>query len=165
MSILPIITYPNPILEKKAKQINDPNDPVIAELILDMLETMENSNGVGLAAPQIGQSLQLSTIKLENTTYVLINPKIIWRSWKKNVSEEGCLSFPGRFIPVKRYSAIKIEALDRKGKKIQIESNDFLARVLQHEIDHLNGVLYIKREAKIPSSKKNDIDNKKIIRV
>lgn len=158
MAILPIITYPNPILEKKAKKVKEPNDHMIQELILDMLETMEKSNGIGLAAPQIGQSLQLSVMKLENKTYIIINPKIIWRSWKKSVAEEGCLSFPGQFIPVKRFTAVKVEAFDRKGRKIQIESNDFLARVLQHEIDHLNGVLYIKRKAK-PVAIKN-INNK-----
>ncbi len=164
MSILPIFTYPNSVLERKAKQIKDPNDSVIQELILDMLETMEHSNGVGLAAPQVGYSLQLATMKVDETTYVLINPKIRSKSWKKNVAEEGCLSFPGQFFPVKRHAKIEVEALDRKGKRIIIKGEHFLARVLQHELDHLNGVLFTKRRVKAAlqeTNKKAAIDNKK----
>jgi len=149
MTILPIITYPNPILEKKAQKIADLKNPEIKELILDMLETMENHpEAVGLAAPQVGKSVSLCIIKLEEKTHILINPKIKSKSWKKETREEGCLSFPGKFIPVKRNAKVKVEAEDRKGDKIILKGEGLFGRALQHEIDHLNGILYIEKEIK-----------------
>jgi peptide deformylase len=149
MAILPIVTYPNPILEKKAQKIADIESSEIKELILDMLETMDNhQEAVGLAAPQVGKSVSLCIIKLEGKTHILINPKIKSKSWKKEIREEGCLSFPGKFIPVKRSARVKVEAEDRKGKKIILKGEGLLGRAFQHEIDHLNGILYIEKEIK-----------------
>jgi len=149
MAVLPIITYPNPILEKKTEKITDPNTPKIKELILDMLETMQHiQNAIGLAAPQVGQSVSLCIIKTEGKTHILINPKIKSRSWKKEICEEGCLSFPGQYIPIKRNAKVKIEALNRNGEKITLKGEGLLARAFQHEIDHLNGILYITKEEK-----------------
>lgn len=145
--ILPILTYPNVILRQKAKKIKNPKDQEIKELVLDMLETMENSgNALGLAAPQVGKSLQLCIIKLDGKTHILINPKITSKSWKKETGEEGCLSFPEKFIPVKRHLKVKVSALDKEGKKNVIKASGLLARAFQHEIDHLNGVLFIDKK-------------------
>lgn len=142
--ILPIITYPNEILRQKAKKIKEPKSREIKDLILDMLETMENSgNALGLAAPQVGQSVQLCIIKLDGKTHILINPKIARKSWGKEICEEGCLSFPGKFIPVKRHKKVTVKALDKNGEKIEIKADGLLSRAFQHEIDHLNGALFI----------------------
>jgi len=143
--ILPILTYPNPLLKKKAEKIKDPRNPEIKELIFDMLETLEQNNGLGLAAPQVGKSIRLCIIKFNGKTYIFINPKIKSKSWKKEILEEGCLSFPGKFMPIKRSRKVKAEALDRKGEKIKIEAEGLLARAMQHEIDHLDGILFIDR--------------------
>ena len=148
MAILPITTYPDPLLLKKALAIKDPKDPAIQELILDMFETMEKNNGIGLAAPQVGKSLRLCVIKLEGKSYVLINPVFKSKSWKKTVAEEGCLSLPGQFMQVKRSQKVKVKALDRKGKEVIIQAQDMLARAFQHEIDHLNGTLIIEKRVK-----------------
>jgi len=144
--LLPILTYPNPLLKKKAQIIKDPKNPEIKELIFDMLETLDKNNGLGLAAPQVGKSVRLCIIKLEGKTYILINPKIKSKSWKKEILEEGCLSFPGKFMPIKRSRKVKVESLDRKGEKIKIEAEGLLARAFQHEIDHLDGILFIERK-------------------
>lgn len=149
MSILPIVTYPNPLLQKKSQEIVDPNDPEIQRLILDMLETLKDCKiGIGLAAPQVGKSLSLCVIRLDGKTHILLNPKIKSKSWKKIISEEGCLSFPNKFILVKRSCKAKVTAVNEKGEKIEIKAEGLLARALQHEIDHLDGVLYIEREAR-----------------
>ncbi len=145
MAILPIVVYPDPRLRKKAKEIENPKDPVVRELILDMLETMKKNNGLGLAAPQVGKSVRLCAVKFERKTYILVNPKIKSKSWSKEVAEEGCLSFPGQFIPVKRSKKVKVIAQDKTGKKISITAKGLLARAFQHEIDHLDGILYIDR--------------------
>lgn len=145
--ILPIITYPNEILRQKAKKIKEPKSREIKDLILDMIATMEESgNALGLAAPQVGQSVQLCIIKLDGKTHILINPKITRKSWGKEVCEEGCLSFPGKFIPVKRHKKVTVRALDKKGEKIEIKAEGLLSRALQHEIDHLNGALFIDKK-------------------
>jgi peptide deformylase len=144
--VLPILTYPNPLLKKKAQIIKDTKDPEIRNLVFDMLETLEKKQGLGLAAPQVGKSLRLCVIKLEGKTYILINPKIKSKSWKKEILEEGCLSFPGQYMPIKRSKKIKVETQDRKGHKIKIEVEGLLARAMQHEIDHLDGILFIERK-------------------
>ncbi|OGI16233.1 MAG: peptide deformylase [Candidatus Moranbacteria bacterium RBG_19FT_COMBO_42_6] len=152
MAILPIRLYPDPILTKKAGKIQNAKNPEIQELILDMLETMEKNDGLGLAASQVGVSLRLCVINLDGKKYILINPKFKSRSWKKVVAEEGCLSFPGFFIPVKRHNAVIVKALDRSGKEIIIKAEGMLSRVLQHEIDHLEGIPFTKRKAKAAAS-------------
>lgn len=144
--VLPILTYPNEILKKKARKIENPRDKEIKELVFDMLETMEKSgNALGLAAPQVGVSSRLCIIKLDGKTHILINPEIKYRSWKKEICEEGCLSFPGKFILVKRHKKVTIKALDKNGEIIIVKADGLLSRAMQHEIDHLNGVLFIER--------------------
>lgn len=146
--ILPIINYPNEILEKKTEEIKDPKDPEIKELILDMIETLKHAQGLGLAAPQVGKSVRLCVIMMEGKTHILINPEIKFRSLRKELMDEGCLSFPGEFIPVKRHKKVRVKALDRNGKEITIKAEGMLSRALQHEIDHLDGILFIERTSK-----------------
>lgn len=144
--ILPILEYPNEILKKRAQNIEDPKSKITRDLIFDMLETMEESgNALGLAAPQVGASVRLCIIKVDGKTHILINPTITYRSWKKEVCEEGCLSFPGKFKPVKRNKKVTVKAYNRKGEKIILKADGLLSRALQHEIDHLNGILFIER--------------------
>ena len=145
-----IVLYPNPILRQKARKITkeEISSPEIQALVFDMLKTMKEHDGVGLAAPQVGKSLRLCTIKIGGETYVLINPKIKSRSWSKEIAEEGCLSFPGKFIPVKRSKKVKVEAMNKDGDVITLKAEGLLARAFQHEIDHLDGILYIDREIK-----------------
>lgn len=145
--ILPILTYPNPLLKKKSEEIDDPKNPEIRELIFDMLETMEASgNALGLAAPQVGKNVRLCIIKIGGKTHIFVNPKIKSKSLKKELTEEGCLSFPGEFLPIKRSKKVKVESIDRNGRKVKIEAEGLFSRALQHEIDHLDGILFIERK-------------------
>ena len=142
MAKLTIIKEPNPVLRQKASKI-EKITPEIARLILDMQETMVKEKGVGLAAPQVGQSLRLITVALEDGPLALVNPVIFWKSLRKDEEEEGCLSCPDAFINVKRSKIVYIKALNQKGLPVSFRAEGFFARVLQHEIDHLNGILII----------------------
>lgn len=141
-----IITYPDPILEKKSKKIKDPLDPKIQKLIKDMIKAMRENSGVGLAAPQVGKSLRLCVIEKDNESYVLINPKITSKSKDCEINEEGCLSFPGKFLPIKRHTKVKVRYLNEKGERCKIKADGLLSRALQHEVDHLNGELFINKK-------------------
>ena len=138
-----IVTYPNPILRKKSVPVKDPTDPLMQKLVMEMTKVLRASQGIGLAAPQIGENIQLCLIEIENELFVLFNPVIKSLSGKKILAEEGCLSFPGKFLPVKRYEKIKVKALDSAGKKQVIRARGLFSRALQHEIDHLTGDLFI----------------------
>jgi len=140
-----IYTYPDPVLEKKAEKIKDPLDPKIQKMIPEMIEIMRQNNGMGLAAPQIGESLRLCVIEHQGKIYALINPKITSHSKGQELSDEGCLSFPGKFIPVKRYETVQVRYLNEKGEKCKIKASGLLARAFQHETDHLDGILFINR--------------------
>lgn len=143
--MLKILKYPDKYLRKKTEEVKDFKDPQLARLVLDMVKTMEAEKGIGLAAPQVSSNLRICVARINNTVYTLINPKIKSYSRKKEVFEEGCLSFPGKFFPVERPIKVKIKARDASGKKIKIRAEGLLARVLQHEIDHLDGILIIDR--------------------
>lgn len=147
--MLKILKYPNAFLRKKAKEVDDFKDPKLAELVSGMMKLMEAEKGIGLAAPQVGSDLRICIARVDNVPYVLINPKIKSKSRKKEIFEEGCLSFPGKFFPVERPVKVKIEARDLSDKKIKIKAEGLLSRVLQHEIDHLDGVLVIDRAIKL----------------
>ena len=149
MAELKIVEYPNPILLKKTEPVLDVKKASIKKLISDMLETMEKNNGVGLAAPQIGKSLRLCVIRVENETYVLINPRVTYKSYLKEIWEEGCLSFPGKFIPVKRHKKVRVKAQNELGEEITLKAAGLLSRALQHEIDHLDGKVFIEKEIKV----------------
>lgn len=149
--VLPIVKYPNKILRTKGKDITFPLSPSRKKLIKDMLDTVRKSGGVGLAAPQIGQSLNLIVTNLEYLeipAFVLINPKVKSSSRKTAEYEEGCLSIPGVFGKLKRSEKITFEAADLGGKKISAEVDGIVAEVIQHEIDHINGVLIIDKITK-----------------
>lgn len=140
-----IVKQPNDILSKKLKEIKGIT-PEIKELILDMKATMKEAGGVGLAANQVGYDLQIFVIdeKLAEENSVpdaYINPEITERSKDGGEMEEGCLSLPDYWQQIKRSKKIKIKALDINGKKIRFKAKGFLARVLQHEYDHLQGIL------------------------
>jgi peptide deformylase len=149
MSSLTILTKENPQLRQKTKKIAKIT-PEIKQLILDMETTMEKNQGVGLAAPQVGHSICLCIIKTEKGILTLINPKIIWKSLLKDTEEEGCLSCPQIFGLVKRSKAIKVKALNQAGEPVKFKAKGFLARVIQHEVDHLDGVLIVDKFIKSP---------------
>ncbi len=147
MSRLNIKINPDPILRKKTKKIAEIT-PEIKRLILDMAKTMKQAQGIGLAAPQVGSNLNLCLINTEKGPLALINPQITWKSIRKEVEEEGCLSVPGTFGLVKRHKIIYIKALTQDGKSIKFRAEGLFARVIQHEIDHLNGILIIDKFVK-----------------
>jgi peptide deformylase len=145
---LKIIKYPDDFLRKKTREVKDYKDSDLQQLVSDMVKTMEIEKGIGLAAPQVGSDLRICVVRVDNTLYALINPKIKSYSRKKEIFEEGCLSFPGKFFPVERPIKVKVAYRDLEGKKNKIKADGLLARVLQHEIDHLDGVLVIDRAIK-----------------
>jgi len=146
---LEIHKYGDEILRKKTEKIKDSQDKELQILIDEMLETMRANNGVGLAAPQIGKSLRLCVIEENEKTHVLINPQITAKSKIKIILEEGCLSFPGKFFQISRPEEVKVRYTDRNGIDRKMKADGLLARALQHEIDHLDGVLIIDRIKKI----------------
>ncbi|MGI8913293.1 MAG: peptide deformylase [Chloroflexota bacterium] len=141
MAVLPILTGDHPLLRRQAKKVGKV-DRSIQTLLDDMLETMRVAPGIGLAANQVGRLLRLISIEVEDTAYQLVNPELI-RSEGEVIIEEGCLSLPGYYADVQRAAKVSVKALTRNGKPIKINADGMLARVLQHEIDHLNGVLFI----------------------
>ncbi len=152
MARLPIVTYPDEVLRTKASTVTE-FDSDLQKLIDDMIETMYAAPGVGLAANQVGISKQLlvadaSSHDEETSLIVLINPTIVC-SEEKEDSEEGCLSLPEYITVLKRSKSVKVKGLDRDANPIEIESDAFLAKVLQHEIDHLNGLLLVDRIGRI----------------
>ena len=148
MSVLEIKKYGDPVLREKALEV-DEITPKINKLIDDMIETMYASLGAGLAAPQIGISKRIIIIDGEDDgLLVLINPVLIKKGGKVN-EEEGCLSVPGIYSNVERYETVTVEGLDRNGEKIRIKKDGLMGKALQHEIDHLEGLLFIDRISKI----------------
>ncbi len=144
MAIRNIRTYGDEILTKRAKEVEE-IDERTKELIEDMIETLHKNNGVGLAAPQVGVLKRIIVIDIyeEGTdVFVLINPEIIKTKGEQTV-EEGCLSFPNQFAKIVRPAEVTVKALDKDGKKVKLVGKDLLAQVLSHEIDHLNGELFI----------------------
>ncbi len=140
--ILPIKIYPDKILRHRAAVIKK-IDKDIKRLILDMGKTMLVNEGVGLAAPQVGESIRLIVINTKDGPLALVNPKITRRSWSKEWGEEGCLSLPDFKAKIKRPKNISVIYWDKNANKIKIKAEGLLARVIQHEVDHLNGVLII----------------------
>ncbi len=142
MAVLPIRIAPDPVLRQKSKRVKA-IDGSIKKLISDMIETMHSASGAGLAAPQVGVPLRVIVIGLpEEEDIVLINPEIVRRKGERSVTE-GCLSVPGYFGEIKRAESVTVKGRDPEGKEIRIKASDLLAQALEHEIDHINGVLYI----------------------
>lgn len=137
------------VLRKKAAPVKDPKSPEIQKLIQDMIVTMKEAKGLGLAAPQVGVSLRVFTVDVEGKTYVFINPEIKDFSEDEIPFEEGCLSVPKIWGPVVRPKKLTIKALDENNRPIKIRAKGLLARVIQHEMDHLNGILFIDKAEKL----------------
>ena len=155
MAILDIVSLPAPILREKTRPVTVFDDE-LQTLIDNMIETMREANGVGLAAPQINLPISLTVIEGlpkedeegneipdSRQLFVVVNPKIVWYSQDVVDGIEGCLSIPGYLGEVERPDAIRIRAQNRQGKKVKMRLTGWTARIFQHEIDHLNGVLYI----------------------
>lgn len=153
MALIPIITLPDPILRRKSS----PVERVDAELLAladDMIETMYDAPGIGLAAVQIAVLRRLVVIDVSRdedarNPQTFINPEIVWRSDERSVYEEGCLSIPDYYAEVERPAKVRVVYLDRQAKKQEIEAEGLLATCLQHEIDHLNGKLFIDHLSKL----------------
>jgi peptide deformylase len=151
MAVRPIVQADNPLLRKKSKKVKR-FGRALQNLIDDMVETMHAVHGLGLAAPQIGVSRQVIVIQLpedeedsqSGKLYVLCNPEIV-KTVGEEESEEGCLSVPGFVGDVRRAAAVTVKGFDRHGKKMRVKAEGLLARAFQHEIDHINGTLYIDR--------------------
>ena len=147
MAILEVRKPNDPILRKKSKEVLE-IDGQILRIIDDLKETLKRNNGVGVAAPQVGISKRVIVIDLtfaKQGVFELVNPRIIKKSRIKESDEEGCLNFPGVFLTIKRAKEVLVKAKDRSGKEVEIRASDIFARVLQHEIDHLDGILFFDR--------------------
>jgi peptide deformylase len=141
MPIRPILTAEAPVLRERTKKVSTV-DASIGRLLDDMLVTMRDAPGVGLAANQIGVPLQVAIIEVDDKITELVNPEIVKASGEQ-LDWEGCLSIPGYVAEVARYAKVTVKGRDRNGREIRVKGDELFARALQHEIDHLNGVLYI----------------------
>ena len=163
MPLKNIITVPDPLLKSISKPVDKINDE-IKILINDMFETMYNAPGVGLAAVQVGIPLRVVVIDIskgdERKPHFFINPNIVWRSDKTSTYEEGCLSLPGYFAEIERPAECNVEYIDYNGKKKEIKASGLLSTCIQHEVDHLNGVLFIDYLSKL----KRDMIVKKLVK-
>ncbi len=141
MAIRRIVTAEEPILRERTKRVST-FDASLHRLLDDMLETMRDAPGVGLAANQVGIPLQVAVIEIEDRITELVNPQIV-RSSGEQLDWEGCLSIPGYVAEVERAAKVTVKARDRHGREFRVKGEELMARALQHEIDHLNGALYI----------------------
>ncbi len=170
MSIRKIVTVPIPVLREKAKAVRQIT-PDIEALIDDMIDTMREAPGVGLAAPQVGVGVQVIVVEYaegsenadaepdadEDTEpapkpkklYAVINPEITRQSKETELGNEGCLSIPDYMGEVERYNTVTVKGIDRHGKSFKLKTKGWMARIFQHEIDHINGVLFIDRTDKV----------------
>ncbi|EJF74528.1 peptide deformylase [Bartonella alsatica] len=153
MPIKPLVTLPDPILREVSKPVEH-IDTALQKLADDMLDTMYDAKGVGLAAIQIGIPLRMLVIDVsgndaQKNPLVIINPEILWLSNEHNICKEGCLSIPEYYAEVERPKRLCVCYRDREGKQTEIEADHLLATCLQHEIDHLNGRLFIDHISKI----------------
>ncbi len=153
MAVLPIYVAPHPVLKKVAEPVSGVDDQ-LRKLMDDMLDTMYSARGIGLAAPQVGVSQRVIVMDLEQTEdadekpvkgkpMFFVNPEITWSSDEQNVYNEGCLSVPGQYAEVERPEKVKLSYLDYDGKPQEVDCDGLLATCIQHEIDHLEGVLFV----------------------
>jgi len=163
MGLRTIVTLPDPVLRRKAHKVTT-FDKDLQVLVEDMIETMRAAPGVGLAAPQISQSIRLIVVEygdeedeeVPKKLYVVVNPEIVEASEEVITETEGCLSVPGLVGDVERYQKVVIKGLNRYGKPAKVKAEGWLARIFQHEIDHLNGVLYTDRATKVWTPKEEE---------
>jgi peptide deformylase len=143
MAVRPILVVGIPVLRQKAKRVTQ-FDKQLHKLIDDMIETMRAAPGVGLAGPQVGVPLRLAVIEVDDKVTVIANPEIVKRSGEEDL-DEGCLSVPGYWGRVRRAEKVVVKAKNRDGKDVRVSADGLFAQALQHEIDHLDGMLYIDR--------------------
>jgi len=156
MAILPILTAPDPLLKKKSVDVVEVNDD-IRTFLNDMVETMYDAPGIGLAAPQVGVLKNIIVVDVSeddenNIPMKMINPKITWASDELSSYEEGCLSVPQSYAEIERPSKVRIKYLDETGTEHEIDADGMLATCVQHEIDHLEGTLFIDHMSRIKRS-------------
>jgi peptide deformylase len=144
VAIIPIRTFGDPILRTRANEVEKPGD-IHRRLVKDMIDTMRAAPGVGLAAPQVGVLERIFVWEVDEEFGAVFNPRIAGHSKQTIEDEEGCLSLPGLAFPVVRAASVVVEGTDENGAPVRLEAADLLARVCQHEIDHLDGVLFIDR--------------------
>ena len=144
---MPILIAPHPTLKAKAKAVTAAADDTIRDLIPRMFATMYRAPGIGLAAPQVAIGLRVVVIDLmpddKNNPYALINPEVVAASEELATREEGCLSLPGQYADVTRPSRVRVRYLDQTGARREMDAEGLLSACMQHEIDHLNGVLFV----------------------
>ena len=160
MALRTIVTLPDPVLKRKARAITK-FDKELHTLVNDMVETMREAPGVGLAAPQVGLSERVIVVEYyekdeneekedaQKKMWVLVNPEIVRVSDELLVGVEGCLSIPGLVGEVERHAEVQVKALNRHGRPVKIKATGWLARIFQHEIDHLNGILFTERATRV----------------
>jgi peptide deformylase len=156
MAIREIVKVPDPVLRRKAHKVSE-FDKDLQVLIDDMIDTMRDEPGVGLAAPQVGISSKVVVVEFGDEEdpekpqrlYTVVNPEIVDKSEEQEMGIEGCLSIPGLVGEVERHSSIVVKGLNRHGRPIKVKANGWLARIFQHEIDHLNGVLFTDHAVRI----------------
>ena len=153
MAVLEIVQFPHPVLKEKSETVEGINQ-AIEKLVKNMADTMYNAPGSGLAANQVGVNKQIMVVDVssaeeEKNTIVIINPRIVSMSDETEIMEEGCLSVPDFRAEVERAVTVTVLGKDLEGEDVEVEAEGFFSRVLQHEIDHLNGVLYIDRIGKL----------------
>ena len=151
--LLPITIHPNPSLRQKSKEIETTEiaKKEFQQWLLDLGKTMIKEDGIGLAAPQVGEPIRVIAVQNKNKTIFIINPVINKRSWAKEWDQEGCLSVPKTYGDVQRHKKISFSYWDQEGKKQKSQAQKLFARVIQHEIDHLDGILFIDKAKNIQS--------------
>ena len=155
MPMKTIVTHPDPVLRETCQPVEI--GPELDQLLDDLAESMYGNNGVGLAAPQIGVASRVAVIDVEPrdgppNLVELVNPEILFLSDETRDADEGCLSFPGEFERVRRSARVTVRAMDRSGQAVELTAEGLLARALQHEIDHLDGVLFIDHLSRLKRS-------------
>ena len=145
MTLLKIARMGHPVLRRRAEAIADPTAPEVKRLAADMIETMRDAPGVGLAAPQVGVMERIFVYEVEEDVGVIVNPLVVAASPETAEADEGCLSVPGLLYPVTRAAEVTVQGRDLDGNPVEKKATELLARVFQHEIDHLDGVLFIDR--------------------
>lgn len=145
MNTLSVLKNPEPLLRQVSIEVaqNRLSDAHFQEYMDEMIATMKAENGIGIAAPQVGKLERVIIVDGPDGPAAYVNPRIVSKSWRKMDSEEGCLSVPGMYGIVRRHRSVKVEAWDRHGIPVLIKAEGLMSSVFQHEIDHLNGILFI----------------------
>ena len=156
MAVLPILTQEAPILRQRAKRVPRVDDS-IRKLIDDMVDTMVAAPGVGLAAPQVGVGLRVAVIKTDQNLHILVNPEMV-KAEGEQIGMEGCLSVPGYVGEVKRALRVVARGLNRNGRMVRVKGDGLLARAIQHEIDHLDGILFTDRLTSLGTLRKVELE-------